>query len=80
MPRFAVEQIRDAKVMEEAIRFSDLSLKIDIVDQSADGKYEHGTIDVPDMDKLKYKKVAELSGRALFEYIEKVIELAITGS
>ena len=76
--------VSDAKVMEEAIRFSNLSLKVNTIERPADGKYEFGTIDVldmknVDMDKLEYKRVAEMSGRASFEYIEKVIELALAG-
>ena len=74
----------DLDVMKEAIRFSGLDLKVLAVSQAAEGKYEFGTIDVLDMNnvdmgKLEYKTVAAMTGKASFEYIEKVIRLAQAG-
>ena len=76
--------VADLKVMEEAIRFSGLSLGTRKVEKPAEGAYEYGTIDVLDLDnvdmsRLEYKTVAAMSGRASFEYIEKVIKLAMAG-
>jgi 4-hydroxythreonine-4-phosphate dehydrogenase len=72
----------DLQVMNEAIRFSKLALRARGVASPAEGRYEHGTVDVLDMKnvdmaKLQYKKVAAMSGKASYEYIEKVIQLAM---
>jgi 4-hydroxythreonine-4-phosphate dehydrogenase len=72
----------DLKVMNEAVRFSKLDLRTRGVSRPDEGRYELGTIDVLDMKnvdmaKLEYKKVAAMSGKASYEYIEKVIKLAM---
>ena len=72
----------DLAVMEEAIRFSGLDLKTNAVLSPADGKYELGTVDVLDMknvniDELKYGTVSAMCGKASYEYIEKVVQLAM---
>ncbi len=74
----------DLEVMKEAIKFSGLDLKTNAVASPAEGKYELGTVDVldmknVDMSQLKYKTVAAMSGKASYEYIEKVIHLAMDG-
>jgi 4-hydroxythreonine-4-phosphate dehydrogenase len=74
----------DLNVMKEAVRFSALSLKTRGVQNPKEGEYRFGTIDVldmknVDMDRLRYKTVAAMTGRASFEYIEKVIKLAMAG-
>ena len=74
--------VSDLGVMDAAIRFSKLTLRTRAVASPAEGRYEHGTIDVLDMKnvdmaKLEYKKVAAMSGKASYEYIEKVIRLAL---
>jgi 4-hydroxythreonine-4-phosphate dehydrogenase len=53
-------------------------------DSPEKGVYEHGTVDVidmnnVDMDRLAYKTVSAITGRASYEYIAKVIELALAG-
>lgn len=74
----------DRGVMEEAVRFSGLSLKLRSVCRPSEGEYLHGTIDVLDMKnvdmaKLQYKTVSAMGGKAAYEYIEKVIQLAMAG-
>ncbi len=74
----------DKAVFDEAVKFSGLSLKTRSVSSPAEGLYEFGTVDVLDMsnvdiDKLEYKKVSAMCGKASYEYIEKVIELAMAG-
>jgi 4-hydroxythreonine-4-phosphate dehydrogenase len=74
----------DLGVMDDAIRFSGLQLKTRGIQSPEEGLYELGTVDVLDMknvdlDKLEYKKVAVMSGGASFDYIKKVIELALAG-
>jgi 4-phospho-D-threonate 3-dehydrogenase / 4-phospho-D-erythronate 3-dehydrogenase len=72
----------DLGVMEAAVRFSKLPLKTRAVSSPAEGRYELGTLDVLDMKnvdmaKLEYKKVAAMTGKASYEYIERVIKLAM---
>ena len=76
--------ICDLAVMKEAIEFSDLHMTTRATDSPANGAYEYGTIDVidmknVDMNKLRYKTVAAMTGQASYDYIAKVIELAIAG-
>ena len=59
-------------------------MKLNIIDDVAQGRYEYGTIDLldldnVDMDKLVYGKVAAMGGKAAFEYIIKGIDLAVAG-
>ena len=76
--------VSDLHVMEEAVRFSRLPLQCRPVGTVREGRYEPGSMDVldmrnVDMAKLEYKKVAAMTGRASFEYVQKVIELALAG-
>ena len=74
----------DIGVFDEAIKFSGLNVKTRTVSKPSEGLYEFGTIDVLDMKnidvaKLEYKKVSAICGKASYEYIEKVIKLALAG-
>jgi len=74
----------DLKVMEEAVSFSGLDLTCNAVKTPVEGLYEYGTIDVLDMNnvdmsQLAYKTVSAMAGKASYEYIEKVIQLAMDG-
>ena len=74
----------DLNVMLEAVKFSGLDLKCRAVGSPAEGSYKLGTIDVldmknVDMSKLEYKRVAAMTGQASYDYIAKVIELALAG-
>ncbi|UQZ89171.1 4-hydroxythreonine-4-phosphate dehydrogenase PdxA [Deltaproteobacteria bacterium Smac51] len=72
-------------IMENAIKFSKLDgFKINVVKEPCEGLYQFGTIDVYDMDNLpladlRHKTVTPEQGRASFEYVAKVIELALEG-
>ncbi len=74
--------IGDACVMEDALKMCGSDLKLNVVADPADGKYELGTLDVFDlgvmtMDDLKYKTVTAKQGDAAFQYVAKAIELAL---
>jgi len=74
--------IGDAKVMQEACRIARVRLKVNPIKDVNQGKYTFGTIDVydlsnVDMDKLVYKKVSKMGGKASLDYIYKVIDLAM---
>ena len=74
----------DLHVMNEAVRFSGLTLETRGIQHPEEGRYVSGTVDVldmknVDMEKLAYKKVTAMTGKASFEYIEKVIKMALAG-
>ncbi len=74
----------DLAVFNEAVKFSGLNLETRAVTKPSDGLYQYGTIDVLDMAnvdlaELEYKKVSAMCGKASYDYIEKVIMLALSG-
>ena len=76
--------IGDAVCMEEALRVigKERELKIHPVYNLKDALYQFGTIDVYDMklidiDKREYGKVSAMCGEAAFQYVKKVIEMAM---
>lgn len=77
--------VGDAAVMEEAVRIVGKSdIKIHAVQSVGEAGFEWGTIDVYDMklvdrEKLERGKVSAMAGEAAFQYVKKVIELAMAG-
>ncbi len=74
----------DAGVVNAAVEFSRLDLTTRRISRPSEGLYEPGTIDVIDLKNvditnLQYKKVAAATGKASFEYIKRVIDLALAG-
>jgi len=74
----------DAKIVEQIISVCGFHLKINIIDQPSKGVYQYGTVDVLDMknidiDSFQFNMISEMTGRASFEYVAKVIELAKSG-
>jgi len=76
--------IGDVSVMEEALTITGLSgkLKIHGIKEVSEALFEYGTIDVYDMQvvditELKRKEVSVMAGNAAFQYVKKVIELAM---
>jgi 4-phospho-D-threonate 3-dehydrogenase / 4-phospho-D-erythronate 3-dehydrogenase len=74
--------VGDCRVMEDALKFTDLKLKLNAVQKVREIRGVHGTVDILDLqnmplDRLRYKKVTADQGRASFEYVTKVIELAM---
>jgi 4-phospho-D-threonate 3-dehydrogenase / 4-phospho-D-erythronate 3-dehydrogenase len=72
----------DAAIVRQIIALCGFNLEVRVVDDPADGAYVHGVVDVYDManidmSKFEFNKVAEMTGRASFEYVAKVIELAM---
>lgn len=72
----------DQRVVQDIQEKMGLGLKINVVSAPGSGKYEHGTLDVYDMANVDmaafaYNKVAKMTGKASFEYVAKVIELAL---
>lgn len=74
--------IGDAAVMETAVGIVGKDVKINAVSDVKEAKFEFGTIDVydmklVDMDKLERGVVSAMAGNAAFQYVKKVIELAM---
>jgi 4-phospho-D-threonate 3-dehydrogenase / 4-phospho-D-erythronate 3-dehydrogenase len=76
--------VGDAAVMADAVRFTKLNLGIHRFTAPEEGLYSHGMVDVLDLanlplEKLRHKQVTPEQGKASFEYVAKVIELALSG-
>ena len=74
--------IGDAAVMEAAVGIVGKDVKINAVSDVKEAKFEFVTIDVydmklVDMDKLERGVVSAMAGNAAFQYVKKVIELAM---
>lgn len=75
--------IGDASVIEKAKEYTHLNnLKINPVSKISDALFEYGTIDIYNMNlvdtnRLELGKVSVMAGNAAFQYVKKVIELAI---
>lgn len=76
--------VGDVPVMEEALKITGLSgkLKIHTIGDVSEALFEYGTIDIyhmgmVDMDKLQRGKVSAMAGNAAFQYVKKVIGLAM---
>jgi len=74
--------VADAGVIEDVLGFTGLPLKLKKIAKPQDGLFEHGTMDIlhmPNMktDRLRYKEVTPEQGQASFEYVAKIIELAL---
>ena len=75
--------VAEAEMMREAVRFSGLSQQIHAISSPQEGLYQFGRIDVLDMKNLdgrsiRHKAVSAEYGRASYEYVKKVIELALS--
>ena len=76
--------VSDFGLMKDALRIADVQLDLNKVSKPSEGRYKFGCVDVldmhnVDMSKLVHKKVITENGKACFEYIEKVIQLAMAG-
>jgi 4-hydroxythreonine-4-phosphate dehydrogenase len=74
----------DAKIVKQAIEVTGADLKVNCVEDPADGDYSEGVLnmidlDNIDMDKFEYGKVSAMCGKAAFEYIEKSIQITMDG-
>ncbi|MCG6861134.1 MAG: 4-hydroxythreonine-4-phosphate dehydrogenase PdxA, partial [Chromatiaceae bacterium] len=76
--------VGDAEIVRDAVRFCSLELEVSPCDRAAEGGYHPGAIDVLDLDNLplsalKLGTVTAAQGRASFEYVARVIALALAG-
>lgn len=76
--------VADYGVMQDALKFSDVNLTLHAVQNVRDARFAHGTMDILDManmplDRLRPQKISPEQGKASFEYVVRVIELAMKG-
>jgi len=74
--------VAEAEMMKDAVRFSGLTQKIHAISAPTEGIYRPGFLDVLDMrnadpKSIRHKVVSSECGRASYEYVRKVIELAM---
>lgn len=76
--------VGDADVMRQAVRIVGENITVRSVSQVKEAKFEYGTMDVIDLknvdiNTLVYGQVSAMAGKAAFEAVRKVIELAMEG-
>lgn len=74
--------VGDAEIMEKAIAIVNGDVKLNIIQNPTEGIYEKGTIDLIDLNNIdlntfNYGEVSVQGGIGAFEYIKKVVELAL---
>ena len=74
--------IGDAKTLKEAVKFSNVEIKLHTISSVREAKFIPGTIDVVDLknvdlSKLEHGKVSSMAGEAAFQNVKKAIELAL---
>lgn len=72
--------IGDKKIIEQAIKITNVNLKVNVVTNVKDGDFSNGIINIIDLDNVDMKefvfgKVSSMCGKAAFLYIKKSIEL-----
>ena len=76
--------VAETEMMKDALKFSGLDGDIHAVSSPGEGFYKLGVIDVLDVKNIdaksiRHKVISSECGRASFEFVRKVIELAISG-
>ncbi|MFV0366400.1 MAG: 4-hydroxythreonine-4-phosphate dehydrogenase PdxA [Mangrovibacterium sp.] len=75
--------IGNAEVMEEAVKITNLDLRINCIENVKDAKFELGTIDLmhidADLTNIQHGVVSAAAGDLAFKAVRKAIELAMAG-
>lgn len=74
--------VGDAGVIQDAINLCDLDLRVNVIDSVAAAEFKHGVVNVFDLanvdrDSFRRGEISAMCGQAAFEYVIKVIELAM---
>ena len=74
--------IGDKGIMENAIEILQAPLRIHVIEEPDQGKYDQDVLNLIDLDNVdksqfEYGKVSAMCGQAAFDYIKKSIELAM---
>lgn len=77
--------IGDAKIINQALEVTKLKQQINIISDACQAVFKHGIIDLIDLKNVdihefEYGKVSVYGGNAAFEYVKKVIDLAMEKS
>ena len=73
--------VGDRKVLEEAVLFTNVKLKIKAINKPEEGDYAEGIMNLIDLNNVDMKEfrigqISGMCGKAAYEYIAKAIELA----
>lgn len=77
--------VGDSSVLLKVMEYlPELKSKLNVVEDVKDAKFEYGLVDVyemhmVDIDQLKFGVVSKMAGNAAFQYVKKVIDLAMAG-
>lgn len=76
--------VGDAGVFNDIISKLDLQATINPIQNVKEAKFEYGVIDVydlknVDLNKLRFGEISAMAGKASYEAVKKVIDLAMTG-
>lgn len=76
--------VGDAGTMREGIEIAGVDLKLNPISRVSEAKFLFGIMDVldlknVDLERLRHGEISPMAGRAAFEAIKKVIELAMEG-
>jgi len=76
--------VGDAEILRDAVRFCGSALQVRACGGPVDAAYRHGTLDVLDLRRLplsalRLGTVTAAQGKASFDYVAKVIALALAG-
>ncbi|MBE6015904.1 MAG: 4-hydroxythreonine-4-phosphate dehydrogenase PdxA [Lachnospiraceae bacterium] len=76
--------VGDKTIVENAIEITKTGLKVNIIKDPSEGKYEAGILNLIDlanidMSKFAFGQVSAMCGKAAYEYIEVCIKLAMSG-
>lgn len=74
--------IGDKSTIEQAMKFCDIKLHINVIEDPKNGLYTKGTVDLIDLNNIDIKtfKIGQVQaegGRAAFDYIKTTIDLAL---
>jgi len=75
--------VAETEMMKDAVKFSRLDVKIHAISSPREGLFQLGVLDILDLKNIdaksiRHKVVSAEYGRASFEYVKKVIELALS--
>jgi len=75
--------VAESIMIKREMEIAQIDLKINSISKPEDGKYRYGVIDLIDMkningNSIQHKTISPECGKASFEYIRKVIDLALS--
>jgi len=76
--------VGDANVLKKAVQITGADITVRAISEVREANFEFGVMDVidlknVDMDQFEYGRVSPMAGKAAFESVKKVIDLAMAG-